>query len=320
VQRALPILALAGLLAIVLAGDYQSNALPLAIDREQAIAAADAVLKDRGITLGPDWQRLSAIRLASDDVNAWLWHKFVWREAGQDAYARLMGTWLAPPLWEVRYARFEGGDVADRAEEWRVTVDGSGKVRQIRHQLPEQRAGAKLSQADARSLAQQEIRHRFDLDPAALRGYRPRSRSARRVPIGNSPIPIRVSMPARAARRVLIALAGDEVVSAGRYVFVPEDWQRAERERAGRMSIAKMGVGLAVVILSIAALIAAIIAWNRGRFDRRAFWLAATLVGISAAVGGVNRWPVFAMHQDGPSPTCGRCCCGSQESVSRWCW
>ena len=297
VRRALPILALAGLLAIVLAGDYQSNALALPIDRAQAIAAADGGLKDRGITLGPGWQHMSAIRLASDDINAWLWHKFVWREAGRDAYARLMGTWLAPPLWEVRYARFEGGDVADRAEEWHVTVDGSGKVRQIRHQLPEQRAGAKLSQADARSLAQQEIRRRFGLDPVALRevSAEEQERPARTDWQFTYTDP-RVDAGKGGEARVLIALAGDEVVSAGRYVFVPEDWQRAERERAGRLSIAKMGVGLAVVILSIAALIAAIIAWSRGRFDRRAFWLAATLVGTSAAVGGVNRWPVFALQ------------------------
>ena len=34
--------------------------------------------------------------------------------------------------------------------------------------------------------------------------------------------------------RVAVNVAGDEVVSAGRYVHVPEAWQRAEREREGR--------------------------------------------------------------------------------------
>ena len=35
---------------------------------------------------------------------------------------RSIGATLAPPLWEVRYAMFDG-DVAARAEEWRITID-----------------------------------------------------------------------------------------------------------------------------------------------------------------------------------------------------
>ena len=80
-----------------------------------------------------------------------------------------MGTWLAPPLWEVRYARFDEGNVAERAEEWRVTIDGEGKIRQVQHRLPEQRPGVRLSRDDARALAQREIQQRFGLDTVALR-------------------------------------------------------------------------------------------------------------------------------------------------------
>src|SRR5205823_3199057 len=128
--RWLPLLGVAGLVAIVVAGDFHSDVPPLAIDRATAEAAADAALKERGIALPPDWKHASATRIAPEESAAWLWHKFVWRVAGRDAYRKLVGTWLAPPLWEVRYARFEGGDVADRAAEWRITVGGDGDVRQ----------------------------------------------------------------------------------------------------------------------------------------------------------------------------------------------
>ena len=40
---------------------------------------------------------------------------------GRGAYRALVGTMLAPPLWEVRYAMFDG-DVVERAEEWRLAV------------------------------------------------------------------------------------------------------------------------------------------------------------------------------------------------------
>src|SRR5215472_9070855 len=171
VQRGLPLLAVLGLAAVVLAGDYRSDALPQGLSRGEAEAAADAALKSRGVTLGLDWTRMSSTRLAPQepDGTAWAWNKFVWREAGREAYRRLMGTWLAPPLWEVRYARFDEGNVADRAEEWRVTIDGEGKVRQVQHRLPEKRPGARLTRDEARALAQREIQQRFGLDPSALR-------------------------------------------------------------------------------------------------------------------------------------------------------
>lgn len=168
IHRALPMLGVAGLLAIVFGGDFHSDAPPLQIDRAKAEAVADAALKDRGVTLGPEWRRASATRLASGD-GSWLWHKFVWREGGHDVYAHLIGSWLAPPLWEVRYARFEGADVVDRSEEWRITVAADGSLRQVRHQLPERRPGAKLSREQARVIAEREITGRFGLDPAMLR-------------------------------------------------------------------------------------------------------------------------------------------------------
>src|SRR5208282_2172865 len=147
----------------------------------------------------------------------------------------LVGSWLAPPLWDVRYARFSGADVADRAEEWRVSIQGDGSVRRVEHQLPEQRAGARLSEDQARALAQKEMSARFGLDPAALK----------EVEVKQDPHPARtdwqfiytdprVDVGKGGEARALVDLAGDEVVGWGRYIFVPEAWYRAERERASR--------------------------------------------------------------------------------------
>jgi hypothetical protein len=291
-QQALPVLALAGIVAYTAAGDYRGDALPLAIDRAQAEAIAEDALKTRGIELGPEWKRLSATRFATQDSNNWLWHKFVWREAGRDAYAALMGSWLAPPVWDVRYARFDSGNVADRADEWRVSIDGAGKVRQVRHTLPEGRPGASLSQEDARKLAQAEITRRFGLDPAALREVSAeQSKRDARTDWQFTWADPRVDVGKGGEARAIVALAGDEVASSGRYVFVPEEWQRAERERASRLQLAKMGVGLIMVILAVAALVAAIVAWSRGRFDRRGFWLATALCATASAIVAANLWP-----------------------------
>ena len=88
--------------------------------------------------------------------------------------------------------------------------------------------------------------------------------------------------------RVAVNVAGDEVVSAGRYVHVPEAWQRAEREREGRLTIVKLALGAAFALAAIAALIAAVLHWTRGHCDRRA------LIGVTAAAlarpSGIPNW------------------------------
>ena len=303
VQRALPVLGIGGLLAIVLSGGFHADAPPLRNDRAAAEAAAETALKDRGVTLGAEWRRFAATRLISEEESAWLGHKFVWREAGHDAYRKLVGNWLAPPLWEVRYARFDRGDVADRAEEWRVTVAGDGEVRQVRHQLPEKRPGARLSRDDARKLAQQEIRQRFGLDTTALR----------EVEVKEDPQPARtdwrfiyadplVNVGHGGEARVLVAIAGNEVAASGRYVFVPEDWQRTERARAARFGIARMGVALAAAFIAIAALIVAIVAWSHHHFDRRVFWPVAGLLFIASIVNSANGWEAIGMRLQTAEP------------------
>jgi hypothetical protein len=302
IQRALPMLGVAGVLAIAFGSDFHSDAPPLLVDRAQAEAVADAALKDRGVTLGPDWREAAATRLASED-GAWLWHKFVWREGGRDAYAHLVGSWLAPPLWEVRYARFEGGDVVDRSEEWRITVAADGSLRQVRHQVPERRPGAKLSREQARVIAEREITRRFGLNPSKLR----------EVSVKDDPQPARndwkftytdpsVDAGDGGEARVGIEIAGDEVVGAGRYVFVPEAWQRAETDRAGRLSVAKNMVAIALIVLVIAALISSIVAWSRGRFDRRAFWIATVVMLAATAINTVNQWPLLGMQLSTAEP------------------
>ena len=302
-QRALPLLALCGLLAFIVTGRFHGDAPPLAIDRTQAEAIADAALKERGVVLGPEWKRFSAVRLASEDAAAWAWNKFVWREAGQEAYRKLVGDWLAPPIWEVRYARFSGADVADRAEEWRVTVQGDGKLRQVGHRLPERRAGARLTEEGARALARRAIAERFALDPAALR----------EVEVKQDPQPARidwrftyadprVAVGKGGEARVMVDLAGDEVVGYGRYIFIPDTWYRAERDRAGRLSVLRIIVALAFAIVAIAALIAATVAWTREHFDRRAFWYAGTLVLGASIVNAVNQWPALAMRLQTAEP------------------
>jgi hypothetical protein len=302
-QRWLPALGLAGLLAFAVVGSFRSDAPPLKLDRARAEAIADAALTEHGMRVSPEWKRYAAVRLASEDAAAWAWNRFVWREAGAEQYRRLVGDWLAPPMWEVRYARFSGVDVADRAEEWRVTIQGDGKVRQIIHQLPEQRPGARLSRDDARALAQREITARFGLDPATLREVEVKEeQKPARTDWQFVYADPRIDVGKGGEARVLVNLAGDEITGSGRYVFIPDTWYRAERERSGRLNLIRIAVALAFAVAALAAVIGATLAWTRDHFDRRAFWLAAPLLFGAAIANAANQWPAIAMRLQTTEP------------------
>jgi hypothetical protein len=295
-QRVLPWLGAAGLALWLVATPFRADVPGLPIDRAAAVAAADAALAARGVALGPEWTRMATTRLASDSAEQWRAHKFVWREGGRDTYAGLVGSTLAPPLWEVRYAKFDG-DVPERAEEWRVTVAGDGKVRQVRHALPEARPGAALTRSEALARAEREAAERFGLDPAKLKavGAEERQRPARgdwRLVFAEP----EVELGAGGEARIEIVIAGDEVASSGRYVHVPEAWERAERERDGRLGIVRAGIGVLFALAGLLALIAGIRSWAQGQCDRRALVLVAVVSFVATAVAVANKWPLLAMN------------------------
>ncbi len=293
-QRMLPVLGIGGLVAWFAFTPFRADVPPLALGRDRAEAAADAALTARGVTLGPQWRRLSAIRIASEETQ-WLQHKFVWREAGPAAYRLLVGSTLAPPLWEVRYAMFEG-DVAERAEEWRITIGPQGNVRQVRHALPEARPGARLSKEAALSLAEHELDGRLGVDAAALKlvAAEERELPARTDWTFMFADP-RVDVGKDGEARVVITVAGDEIVGAGRFVHVPEAWLRAERERDSRSQLATVGAALIFVFAALAALVAGVRSWMRSRCDTRALVGVLAITFGAASAGIAVMWPALAM-------------------------
>ena len=301
-QRALPVLGIAGLAVWIAATPFHIDTPPLVIDRSAAMAIADAALGERGVMLGPEWQRMATTRMMREEPQLWQTHKYVWREAGPDADAKLIGKTLAPPLWDVRYAKFSG-DVSERAEEWRVTVDGMGGVRQVRHRLPEARAGASLTREAALALAQRALTERMSLDPAALKlvGADEKAQPAR-LDWSFTFVDPRVDVGKGAEARATVGIGGDEVASYGRFVEVPELWQRTERERDGRLSFVRMSISALVALAGLAALVMAMVNWTRRHCDRRALIGVAAITFVLMAVTYANSWPSLAMALDTTEP------------------
>jgi hypothetical protein len=286
-QRALPVLAAAGLVAWLVSMRVGTDVPPLTIDRAQAIAAAEGALARRDVNLPPQWRRMADIQSSDADAP----QLFVWREAGPARDRALVGEWLPPPVWQVRFATFEG-DVAERAEEWQVTVDGSGNVRRVRHVLPEGRAGAQLSREDALAIASRELAAELGLDSRALAfvAGEDKARPARSdwSFVWHDP---RVDVGAGGQARVRAELAGAEVIGVARYVHVPEPWLRAEQERQGRLTGVKLGVAIVLAMGAIAALVMGILGWGRGAADVRASLLVGGFVFVLTLGRAALGWP-----------------------------
>ena len=301
-QRALLPLGIAGLAIWIIATPFHTDVPPLPQSRSEAIALADAALAARGVTLGPQWRRLADVQVATDNAGRWEGHVFAWREAGPEAYRKLIGATLPPPMWEVRYARFDG-DVEARAEEWRVTLDGTGAIRQVRHELPEAAPGARLAKDDALALARKTVRERFGLDPAKLTeiGAEERQRP-NRVDWAFSFAEPDVVVGKGGEARAVVTVAGDEVAAYGRYIFVPEEWQRALRERDSGTTLLRMVLGGVLAIAALAAIVMAVIDWTHRRRDRRALFGIAAIVVALGAVTIANGWPAIAVNFDTTQP------------------
>jgi hypothetical protein len=165
------------------------------------------------------------------------------------------------------------------------------------HTLPESAAGEHLARDAAQSLAERALKARFDVDAKPLKvvaadeQQRP-ARADWSFVFGDP----RIAVGAGGEARYIVAISGDQVAGAGRFVFVPETWTRAEEVRDTQLQV----VGLAAVVVSfaagLAALIVGILGWIRHRVDARLLRIVFGATLAIAVLSSVNSWPSIAMQ------------------------
>ena len=285
---ALPVVAAVGVVGLGLwayAALVPSEAPRLEAGRSEAEAAAREVLAAQGVDPS-EWTETSRVIGGLGRP-----HRFVWSEAGEERHRALLGEYLGRPRWRVRYVRFEG-DVAARAEEHIVWVGPDGAPGRRNHQLAEDAAGAGLPEAAARTLAREaldDLGATADLPEVSAESTRRPARTDwtftyRDPAVGDL---------AGGEARVAIEIAGDEVVDTRRYVFLPEEWRRADQQRGTALSIAGFASTVVLVLLLVAGGAVAMVRWTRGAFD---LGLALAVAGIALAAAVVttaNNWPVL---------------------------
>jgi len=269
----------------------------LPIGRSRAITVARDELAKRNAAPGPKWRVMGV----PDDGGGGA-HQFVHETAGPARWRELLGVYLPKPSWRVRVATFEG-DVADRAEEWRVYVDAQGNVRSVQHVVPEGRAGAALDEAAARARAVAAVQAKYGMDTGRLKeiSAKPAKQKARTdwtFTFTDTGIP---ALP-QGEPRIDVTLAGDEVSSVGRYVHVPEEWERHQRASSTRNLIIQIASSVVFGGLLVAAAIGGMVAWSRGRYAPRVFLLGAAVTLAAALAGFANGWPALLANLPTAAP------------------
>jgi hypothetical protein len=285
VRRALPIAGIIGLAAWIFATPFHTDAPPVQISRAEAIQKARDALAERGIQLPDTWTVLSQVEGQPGELN-----RFVWQTAGRERYESLLGVYVTPPSWFVRFARFQG-DVAERAEEYQVFVTGSGQVLRVKHSLPEAAPGKNLSQDEAREIAAKRLGDQSAFKEVSADAQKRPARTDWTFTFKDT----RDYGLTEGEPRVSIEVAGDQVVDIARYVFIPEEWSRKERARHTLPGIfSTICVVLIVAIVASAAIIG-VIHWSRHRqFSTRTFVAVFATLFLSAALAALNNWPAIA--------------------------
>lgn len=283
------VLLVGGLLGVVIWGfmtNFKTDAPPLNPSRSDAETLARQTLAERGIELPAPWRFLSLVQAQPNEND-----RFVWQNGGKENYQKLLGQYMAPPHWRIRFARFEG-DVAERAEEYQVFIAGDGSVFRVRHQLPEARPGDSLSVEAAREIAHAVLKEKYQLDPASLKEI---SAVAAKRPARQDwtfEFSDTLNYPLEPGEaRIAVQIAGDQAVDAYRYIHVPEEWSRQERNRRNLPRLIGISCTIAVVLLIIAGAVGAIVSWSRKNFSARTFWSFWALIFGLNLVAFINGWP-----------------------------
>ena len=269
-------IALVGLALWAYAAVKPVESPPLDIGRGEAYEIAREALAANGVDPN-DWHESAMVFGVTGPQ-----HRFVWNEAGPESFRAVLDTYVGIPRWRVRYVQFEG-DVAERAEEYVVWVDGNGAVEQLEHRMAESAEGALLEEPDARSIARDalaglnaasgmtEVSARSERRPARTDWYF----TFRDESIGDL---------AGGEARAEVEIAGDEVVGTRRFVFIPEQWQCENNQRRSTLFTALGASGMVLGALLFAGAAVGIVRWSRGRFNVRAalviggLWLAMSVV------------------------------------------
>jgi vacuolar-type H+-ATPase subunit I/STV1 len=93
--------------------------------------------------------------------------------------------------------------------------------------------------------------------------------------------------------RAAVSVAGNEVNASYRFVFIPEEWQRAERDRRTLPDMINIACIALIALSVVGGIIFGIVSWVRHGFSLRTFLVVAPLLLLVNLAARFNQWPTL---------------------------
>jgi len=285
-NRVLPFLAGVGLLLWLSQITFDADLPAMEISRADAEETATRTLSDWGFIPDTSWT-LDSQPIARDRQD----YRFIWQTAGPDLFTGMIGTYLVEPAWMVRYRLFKG-DVASRAEEYICWLSPRGEQTRIIHRLPEESPGAALSEDEARSEALNFLNKTYAVvidrlvEIEARSEKKPNRLDWEFLYQDTSTIDLD-----QGELRLLVKLAGEDIVDFQRMIHVPEEWSRAENEKNANKAPFNFMVILVIVLSLLAAVVSGLIRWSRKKFQLILFVKSLLILVAIGLMDAWNGWP-----------------------------
>ncbi|OQA35171.1 MAG: CAAX amino terminal protease self- immunity [Candidatus Dependentiae bacterium ADurb.Bin331] len=267
---------------------FKQNNLTLKVTRPAAVELFKQKLQNEGVQLPqPPWQPLSTIEATIDEHE-----RFVWQKVGKGGYMQLLGTYITPAVWKIRFAQFEG-DLVERAEEYGALVQTNGFISREVHQIPESRAGASLTEQEARTKSYAFIKALFNINPTTLNEISAiNHKQPGRLDWQFTFKDTTVTLPEIEAR-ISITLHGDQLGDYERFVFVPEEWQRADKQYQTVLTIFSMICRLVLLFFLVIFGFMLAKSWRRFKLPLKLFGIFCIILTSKAVVQAFNIWPML---------------------------
>lgn len=283
-------LGLLGIIGIYLSKTWQFAPARVLVTKQQAEDIADQVAEELLYSYDDaTWTKVTTF----DQGSNFLGNSFIWQQYGKQAYAQLQNSYVMPPHWVVVWKKFKGS-VQDRSEKFICKVGCQGQILGILHEVSQSKQGADLDEHRAVDIALQAIHEWYDLDKkdvkiVAVQSQKHADRRDWSVIFQDI---INYSFDCGQAR-VVVKLAGDQLMEVSRYIHVPQEWEKQHERIDNQQDFINT---IFSVLLLFMILFAFAVCYRRLGLSLpllKISLISAAFFVISKIICWLNAWPTF---------------------------
>ncbi len=288
-----------GLMLWLVCTPFTADSPPLTVSSAQAISIAQQTLRENTVSVDEAYQPYLQIKANFNETQKIeLQHTYIWQTYHKSIYRSLLGTYLNPPCWLVRFLRFEG-TLIERAEQYQVSVgthtfssDPTYQTFSWRHNIPEKISGAMLSKKEAREIAHHTLlEHGYDLDMIYEVKAKPKQlleRTDWNFTFANKQSKGKIK---EGELQIIVNIAGDKVNRVDKKVRVPEQYKRNELNNKTIAKALQSLCQLLIWVLFIAGMLLALFYWAKKALPSSLFIVGLVCFASLFALSLLNDWP-----------------------------